>query len=583
MVYQIAKGQSRQLGVRAVKEGIEFCFQTSKKAECAILIYETKVKKIKIPNNWLTGEINCVILRQLPDMVFEYNFEIDGVIVPDPCAKVYNGAKTFASDEERRDLRSVYFPEQIEDYLQEEIEYSSNLSETILYKLNLRGFTMGDKGKGKHGTFQALTEKIPYLNGLGINAILLMPVYEFNEIIPNKVLEQREGVPKINLWGYGEGYYFAPKSSFTQGTSPVEEFKECIQALHQHGISCYLEFDFSKEESIFTIIDVLRYWKLTYQIDGFHLIGTEREAELILSDPFLKESVFFMQQHLQNDHFLPYCDEFFYPVRKMQNTGLTNMQELLSAMFPNELKLNYLADQNGFTLYDLFSYEQKHNEANGEYNLDGSDYNFSTNCGVEGETKKRGILELRYQKIKNALIMLYFSHGVPMLFSGDESGNTQQGNNNAYCQDNLVGWVDQKQTTASKQLLQFTSELISFRKRHDILNQSTPYLMKDTKSCGYPDLSFHGENAWITFGIEMRQSIGILFGGEYGFTNKDYIYLAMNFSNQMKKLALPKLPGKKQWYLEIDTSQKESFVTSEIITTKEITVPAGIFLVLTGR
>lgn len=258
-------------------------------------------------------------------------------------------------------------------------------------------------------------------------------------------------------------------------------------------------------------------------------------------------------------------DEFMYPCRRLAAGIDGNVWDLANQMKKQNERLghiNYIADNNDFTLADLFSYEKKHNEQNGEGNLDGPDFSLNINCGVEGESSSRNIQRIRLRRMKNAAAMLFLSQGVPMLMAGDEDCNSQQGNNNAYCQDNSIGWKDWKSSRSSKEFFRYIRSFIQFRKEHAILRMEQPMRLSDAKSAGYPDLSYHEENAWITPQHFNRKAIGVLYCGKYAGEAED-VFIGFNFCNFPKKLALPKQRGRRKWYLAMDTVGKESFLEEQ--------------------
>ena len=218
--------------------------------------------------------------------------------------------------------------------------------------------------------------------------------------------------------------------------------------------------------------------------------------------------------------------------------------------------MNFLTSNNGFTLADLFMYNDKHNRENGEDNRDGCDWNFSNNYGVEGPTRKRYINSLRRLKWRNSIIMLCMAQGVPLLCSGDEMGNSQMGNNNAYCQDNPVGWLNWKNEKTHHWQIQFVRRILSFRKEHPIVANEKPFRFSDYKSLGFPDLSIHGESAW-KFGADTRRlCVGMMYCGDYSPDSRktEDVYIAYNFLSERTALALPKLQMGKSWYLVVDSS-----------------------------
>ena len=229
--------------------------------------------------------------------------------------------------------------------------------------------------------------------------------------------------------------------------------------------------------------------------------------------------------------------------------------------------INYIASNNGFTLADLFMYNDKHNEENGEQNLDGSSWNFSNNYGVEGPTRKRYINALRKLNWRNAVLMLMLAQGVPLLWSGDEMGNSQNGNNNAYCQDNQVGWIDWKGMKKNRELLEFVKSAIAFRKEHPILHVPDELRGVDYKTKGLPDVSLHGERAWYMNSENTSRLLGIMYYGAYAKkadgSDDASVYVAYNFHWETREFALPNLRHKR-WKKVIDTSaEKENYFLKE--------------------
>lgn len=231
--------------------------------------------------------------------------------------------------------------------------------------------------------------------------------------------------------------------------------------------------------------------------------------------------------------------------------------------------VNYITNNNGFTLWDLFSYCEKHNLENGEDNCDGNSFNYSSNCGVEGNTRKRYIDNLRKKQVRNALAMEFLAQGVPLVLGGDEFLNSQQGNNNAYCQDNKTGWLNWKKQKKETWLSEFIKNLTDFRREHPIIASEHPMELNDYGRKGFPDLSYHGESAWISSIPADRQAAGILYCGEYekktDQTPDDYIYIGYNFHSGLSHLALPKLPQNKKWYLLMTTAAENSFLPEKEI------------------
>ena len=236
--------------------------------------------------------------------------------------------------------------------------------------------------------------------------------------------------------------------------------------------------------------------------------------------------------------------------------GLMNQVLYYQRRNPKEYGVvNYLADYDGFSLYDCVSYEKKHNEANGENNHDGNDVNFTWNCGIEGDSRKKSVLELRQKQIKNALTFVLLAQGIPFIFSGDEFANSRNGNNNCYCQDNESGWIHWKKTRFSEDITDYVRFLIRLRKKNQILHMKEELLGIDMEGCGYPDISYHGIKAWIPDLSYVSRMMGILLCGKYApDKQEDFLYLAYNMHWEMHKLALPKLPKDKVWVKIADTS-----------------------------
>lgn len=219
----------------------------------------------------------------------------------------------------------------------------------------------------------------------------------------------------------------------------------------------------------------------------------------------------------------------------------------------------------------MVTYDRKHNEENGEDNQDGTDYNCSWNCGVEGKSRRKNITGLRLKQMKNALSLVILSQGTPLIYSGDEFGNTQDGNNNPYCQDNAVAWIKWNRTESGNELLQYTKMLIKLRKSHPILHSPMPLKGMDYLSCGYPDISYHGRDAWRPDIGPVSRSVGVMYCGYYGNVNghKDdaFLYIGINLHWSAYYFGLPQLPKGKEWKLfastalgekaDVDTKQAE--------------------------
>ena len=595
MRLDVKKGEFLRPGVTKGKTWAEFGIECRKNSECKILLYKRDCTdpplEIPVSGEFSKGNLRSMRVDRLDLAEYDYNFWIDGTETLDPRARRIAGREKWADPERKTGLRSRYEAASFSWRSEPLVEILRK--DMVIYKLHVRGFTMGlPESVPDRGTFLALEKKLSYLKSLGITSIELMPVYEFEELIPVESKEKEpEAYPewkaarkrkrkkeeeapryRINYWGYGKGMYFAPKASYAAGESADAELKSCILQMHKKGMECILEMDFADDVPALRILEVLRFWVREYHVDGFHLQGGRIPMQLLMQDPYLGRTKLFYrgiteemiaEEEKEFPRIFVDTDEFLYPCRRLAGGQDGNVWELVNQMKKQNERLghiNYIADNNGFTLADLFAYERKHNEANGQGNADGPVWSFSTNCGVEGESTSRNIQRIRMRRMKNAAAMLFLSQGVPMLMAGDEDCNSQQGNNNAYCQDNEIGWKDWKGGRTPKEFFKFIRQLIAFRRAHEILRMEQPMKLTDTKSCGCPDLSYHEESAWITPGYFNRKAIGVLYCGRYADEDED-VYIGFNFSDFPKKLALPKLEGRRKWHIVMDTAGRDSFLS----------------------
>lgn len=596
MEYTIIEGNYAKVGVSKAADVVYFTFEAEKEQKCAIWLYKAGGKGIRIPvpDEYCIGALRSVGMKGLNWKRYNYNYEIDGKITLDPHAHKVIGREKWADLARLTDHSQIRSGFDFTEFDWKNDRFPEIAREKmVLYKLNVRSFTMdaGTVGKRK-GTFAGVIDKIPYLKGLGVTSLELMPVYEFEELMPVEenrmdvegwsqnakeglLLEKaaKEKTYKINCWGYIPGDYYAPKASYcSEGESSVE-LKTLILELHKNHMECILEIYFDEKMNLNIAVEILRYWVINYHVDGFHLVGARLAANVMAQDLILRRTKLFaagfderlFDKKTNYPHLFVYNDDFLYASRKMLNRIDGNMVELL-----NQLKrqntvigfVNYLSNNNGFTLADLFCYGQKHNDGNGEENRDGIEWNYSCNCGAEGTTRKRNILEYRKKQMRNAVVLVMIGQGVPLLMAGDEFGNSQQGNNNCYCQDNKVGWVNWKNLKRYPAYVEFVRDMISFRREHPILSNCAPMQMSDYASEGCPDLSYHGENAWMMTPVIYQQAVGILYCGSYAKKEDgkadNYIYVGLNFYIGTQYLALPRLPGKRKWYLAVNTADKDS-------------------------
>ena len=284
-----------------------------------------------------------------------------------------------------------------------------------------------------------------------------------------------------------------------------------------------------------------------------------------------------------------YNEGFLYCMRHMLKGDENMMGEFLFRLRRNPSYngvINYLADQDGFTMGDMVSYEERHNEENGEDNQDGLEYNCTWNCGAEGPTRKQNVRQLRFRQLKNAFAVLLLSQGTPMIFQGDEWGNSQKGNNNAWCQDNEIGWVDWRGMKKNGKLLDFVKKAIAFRKKNPLLHMETEPRGTDYKALGYPDISYHGEQAWYLDRGSSQRYLGVMYCGDYAGQDRDFIFLACNFHWMPHEIALPGAAKEICWRKIIATNEEGSRdfePEGETLKEKTIEIPPRTIITLAGK
>ena len=492
---------------------------------CELIIYKkgarTSAFSQKMPYSDVAGNLHflSVVLEQPED--YEYCYKIGGKMVPDPYGKAFSGREhwSVSKGKEKRKLRTRIVTDTF-DWEKSQFPHL-NKEDVIAYSLHVRGFTKhSSSGVAHKGTFAGVTEKLPYLQKLGINQIHLMPVYEFDE-------NQRH----VNYWGYGKAYFFAPKASYAAG-DPVNEMKSLVRQMHLAGIEVILEMPFTEGTTFSLILDCLRYWVMQYHVDGFIVNPYICNPDELAKDPVLAKSKILKKE-----------DGFQNVMRRFLKGDEGMIRDVICQLKNQDTQLyNYIASHNGFTLCDVVSYDGKHNEANGENNLDGPDYNYSWNCGAEGNSRKKAVNELRKNQIFNAFFLLLFAQGMPCILSGDEFMNTQKGNNNAYCQDNLISWLDWNQLSRQEELYTFVCRLIALRKA---CMKQTAKKSEDTMGrSGIPQISYHGEDAWQMPAGRASRQLGVFYHEEC--TEKDF-YIAYNMHWLSHSFALPSLPKGMEW------------------------------------
>ncbi len=566
---------------------------------------KSKTLKIELPKDVKRGDIYSARISGIDniDEYTSYNFFTDDDCFCDPYAEHILGLEGFGKDVDPSDIRAVLRNKSVSGNSFNCFDWGDDknpcipYNESLIYLMHVRGFTKSPSSgvsASLRGTFKGILEKLSYIKSLGITTIELMPCYEMDELekpkkskgrgsdkeVPGNAKElvySRDGSivgknmikHRLNYWGYKKGYYFAPRTSYCAvPTEAEDEVKSFIKTMHENGIEVVLQFYFEEDESESLIIDALRFWRCSYHVDGFHIKGASIPKKLIFKDPLFTDVKIWYDWFDYEDYHtdLPktekylasYNTAFLYASRRFLKGDDNSCGDFLKAMVLNNPEygnVNYVCDYEGFRLADLVAFEHKHNEENGENNKDGSDNNLSWNCGIEGRTKKRSILELRTRQMKNIMTMLLLSQGTPMIFSGDEFGNSQSGNNNPYCQDNEIGWVDWKALDKNAELFDYVKSLIALRKKYNILHNKDAFRLMDYISCGYPDLSCHGREAWRPDLSGHSHILGMLYCGLYEKDKKEpFIYACYNMHWTDAELALPKLPDGYEWELISDTA-----------------------------
>lgn len=532
-------GRPQPFGAVVEGNSVNFAVHVPKGKSCALLLYrigkETPEQIFDMPEEEGIGEVRFLKIEDIEAKSYEYNYQIGGKVCIDPYVKEITGRHVFGK---ARDLSE----HQVRGRLVcQEYNWGDDRrlhlpwDEVVGYSLHVRGFTKHSSSRVKHkGTYQGVIEKIPYLKELGVNQIQCMPVYEFEECERGK----------INYWGYGPAYYFAPKEAYAAGESAVRELKDMVRECHKAGIEVVLEMPFTENVSVYTVMECLRYYMLEYHIDGFVVNPYNVPWEFLTEDPLLKD----VKLMRKDDAFQNVMRRFLKGDENMVNDVVWALRHHSAS----DGKCNYITAHTGFTLWDLVSYDGKHNDANGENNTDGPDYNYSWNCGIEGPSRKRVVTELRRNQVRNAFFLLLMAQGTPCILAGDEFYNSQRGNNNVYCQDNETGWVDWSRLKTDDTLFRYVKGLIAFRKAHPCLHRKEELKGLDQTACGMPDVSYHGENAWQIQNEVSSRQLGVLYSGS-GTGGSD-CFAAYNMHWVPHAYALPS-PGKgKAWCMAVCTA-----------------------------
>ena len=644
--FQIRPGFFREFGAVAIPGGVNFTIHTHGATSCELLLFHRKAEEpyavIPFPESYRIGFCYSMIVFDLDIEEFEYAYRLDGPydekkglrfdknkILLDPYARAVTGQSQWGHVNNAQHGYRARVVQSNFDW-GDQRHHSIPMEDLIIYELHVRGFTMDESsGVKHHGTFEGLREKIPYLKELGVNAVELMPIFEFDEMRDVRLIDENE---LIDFWGYNPVSFFAPNTSYCSSMEYNREgleLKTLIKDLHDNGIEVILDvvFNHTAEGNEFgpcfsfkgfdnniyymltpdghyynfsgcgntlncnhpvvrdMILECLRYWVIEYRVDGFRfdlasILGRNDDGTPLSQPPLLRSLAFDsilgnvkliaeawdagglyqvgsfpswkrwaewngryrddMRRFLKGDDFLA----------RTAAARITGSPDLYDPAYRGgNASINFLTCHDGFTLYDLYSYNQKHNEANGWGNTDGADDNNSWNCGVEGETDDPAILALRKRLMKNACAVLLCSRGTPMFLSGDEFADTRYGNNNPYCQDNLISWLDWSLLKKNKDLFDFFQYMIQFRKDHPVIRKDL-----EPSYLGVPAMSTHGLTPEETNFSGDSHVVCVRFAGYDEATQKeDLVYLAVNSGWFPVTLTLPELPEHYKWKVAVNT------------------------------
>jgi len=516
------------------------------------------------------------------------------------------------------------------------------LKDSIIYEMHVRGFTRHESAGVTHpGTYQGVVEKIPYLKDLGVTAVELLPIHEFDQEEVQRI-NPLTGLRLKNYWGYSTVGFFAPKGTYAAGGAmgeQVDEFKSMVRALHEAGIELILDVVFNHtaeggaigstlsfrglDNSIYYlleangrtfknysgcgntvncnhplvsdfILDCLRYWVVEMHVDGFRfdlasVLARGQDGELlenpplvhrIAEDALLRDTKIIAEAwdaagayqvgSFHNGRWAEWNGRYRDDVRRfwrgdsgMVSPLATRIAGSSDLYLPSNRKpchsINYITSHDGFTLRDLVSYRHKHNDANGEQNRDGDSNEVSWNNGEEGESGGVRINQRRRRLVKSLLTTLMVSQGVPMLLSGDEMYRSQGGNNNTYCQDNEVSWLDWNCLEAEADLYRFVRGLITFRKQHPVLRRSDFFAGKEAEPRKEKDIIWFGPDGKVLDWSEDNRSLSCLINGDRrlsGVEREDAdLFLAFNREQSPVDWSLPPAPSGSSWLRVVDTGR----------------------------
>ena len=657
--FQVRPGFFLDFGATVIPGGVNFTIQSHKATSCELLLFHREAEEpfavLPFPDNYRIGFCYSMIVFGLDIEEFEYAYRLDGPydekmglrfdrtkVLLDPYARAVTGQSHWGHKNNPQHGYRARVVHSNFDWGQQR-HTSIPMEDLIIYELHVRGYTKDASSGVKHpGTFDGLKEKIPYLKGLGVNAVELMPVFEFDEMRDARLIDENL---LLDFWGYNPVSFFAPNTSYSSSKEYNREgmeLKSLIKELHDQNMEVILDvvFNHTAEGNEFgpsfsfkgfdnqiyymltpdghyynfsgcgntlncnhpvvqnMILDCLRYWVIEYRVDGFRfdlasILGRNEDGTPLHQPPLLRSLAFDsilgnvkliaeawdagglyqvgsfpswkrwaewngryrddMRRFLKGDDFLS----------QAAARRITGSPDLYDPVFRGRnASVNFLTCHDGFTLYDLYSYNEKHNEVNGWGNTDGADDNNSWNCGVEGDTTDPSVLALRRKMMMNACAVLMCSRGTPMFLAGDEFADTRYGNNNPYCQDNLISWLDWSLLEKNRALYEFFRYMIHFRKAHACIRKDL-----EPSYLGFPSMSLHGLTPWKPDLPESSHTACVLFSGyDDSLHKEDLVFLAVNTHWCSAALTLPQLPDGYTWKIAVNTGDKkqQTFTDSEI-------------------
>lgn len=633
-------------GATLLQDGVNFTVHTHSGTACELLLFNRGEKDpyavLPFPEEYKIGNVYSMIVFGLDIGEFEYAYRVDGPndpgagllfdrdqILLDPYAKAVTGQSVWG---EKQEPGCTYRARVVKNNFDwgDMPQSGREMSDLVIYELHVRGFTRhSSSGVANPGTFAGILEKIPYLKDLGVNAVELMPVFEFDETMGGREVNGRK---LLDYWGYNTVGFFAPNTSYTAGLEynrEGTEFKNLIRTLHENGIEVILDVVFNHtaegnekgpvisfkgfDNNIYymltpdgyyynfsgcgntlncnhpivqqMIVECLRYWTVDYRVDGFRfdlasILGRNEDGSPMNNPPLLQRLAF--DPILGNvkliaeawdagglyqvgtfpawKRWAEWNGKYRDTLREFLKGGtwaageaarrITGSGDLYNGHYAGyNSSVNFITCHDGFTLYDLYAYNEKHNQENGWGNTDGADDNRSWNCGAEGPTDDKEVLDLRFRMIRNACAVLMCSRGTPMFFAGDEFGNTQLGNNNAYCQDNEISWLNWDLLKENEDLFGFFRFMIRFRMNHPAIRRDLPGAV-----CGLPALTVYG-NGGENRVDDGTAALGILYAGyDRKRGRDDVVYLAVNVYWEDVNIQLPELPKYLDWYAVVNTA-----------------------------